>query len=77
MIFNIFINFFEDFVLNCFLAKSFNVKNKFMFVILGTSFSGLATTLLDKSNSISEYILLGVIFLIELILLRFFEERII
>lgn len=76
MIFNIFINFFEDFVLNCFLAKSFNVKNKFMFVILGTSFSGLATTLLDKSNSISEYILLGVIFLIELILLRFFEERI-
>lgn len=76
MIFNIFINFFEDFVLNCFLAKSFNVKNKFKFVILGTSFSGLATTLLDKSNSISEYILLGVIFLIELILLRFFEERI-
>lgn len=62
MIFNIFINFFEDFVLNCLLAKSFNVKNKFMFVILGTSFSGLATTLLDKSNSISEYILLGVIF---------------
>lgn len=76
MIFNIFINFFEDFVLNCFLAKSFNVKNKFKFVILGTSFSGLATTLLDKSNSISEYILLGVIFLIELILLRFFEERV-
>lgn len=31
MIFNIFINFFEDFVLNCFLAKSFNVKNKFQF----------------------------------------------
>lgn len=76
MIFNIFINFFEDFVLNCFLAKYFTVKNKFMFVIFGTSFSGLATTLLDTSNSISEYILLGVIFLIELILLRFFEERI-
>lgn len=76
MIFDLIINFVEASILCFFLGYYFDIKNRRQYIIVSTLLCFIATTSLNETTTINEFVLLGFIYIIQLVLLRFYDQQI-